>query len=220
MLTVYSTPVSSNGRKVLAAIDHLGLEHDYREVDVYAGDGRAPEYLALNPFGKVPTLVDGDFVLYESNAILQYLSEVHGDHRLFSPDPGVRADIGRWLFWEAAHWQPAWTVVMTPLAGHKLRPDLFPPPEAAPDWEHSKLAPLLAFVEGWVQRRTWLVDERLTLADLSVGAMMTYAHVGGFPFTRYPALAAWYKRVEQLPAWRATRCPLWESEDDPAPGGR
>ncbi len=72
-------------------------------MNVYRGEGRAPEFLAKNPWGKVPTLVDGDFVLWESNAILLYASEAHGEDRLWSREPRERADISRWVFWESAH---------------------------------------------------------------------------------------------------------------------
>lgn len=214
MLTIYSTPVSANGRKVLALIHQLGISAEVREVDVYAGQGQAAEYKSLNPFGKVPTLVEDDFVLLESNAILIYLAEVHGACRLSSSNAQTRAQICQWLFWESAHWQPAWTRVMTPLAGHKLRPDLFDAPTAPPDWQHAELVPLLYYLEEQLDSRRWLVGDGLTIADLSVAAMMTYARIGEFPFGDYPNLARWYEQVEALAAWRATACAQWQP---PAP---
>jgi len=96
MLTLYSTALSANGRKVLAVSRYLELEIDVRVVNVYRGEGRAAEYLAINPTGKIPTLVDGDFTLYESNAILQYICEAHGDFRLWSREPQQRGRIARW----------------------------------------------------------------------------------------------------------------------------
>ncbi len=210
MLALYTTVVSSNARKVLAAAIALELKAEIHDVNVYQGEGRTPEYLAINPFGKVPTLVDGDFVLFESNAILQYLSEAHGQNRLWASDAKGRADVARWLFWESAHWQPAWTTVMTPFVGHGVRPDLFPKPDEDPDWDDVVLAKDLAFLDGHLEGRSWLVDERLTLADLSVAAMMTYARICHFPFDKYPSIAAWYGRVEALDAWKHTTCPLWE----------
>ena len=87
MFTLYTTPLSANGRKVLAVSHHLGLTPEIRLVNVYRGEGRSAKYLAINPSGKIPTLVDGEFTLYESNAILQYLSEAHGEYRLWSREP-------------------------------------------------------------------------------------------------------------------------------------
>ena len=86
MLKIYATPLSANGRKVLAVSRHLGLNADIHEVNVYRGEGRTPQYLAINPSGKIPTLIDGEFVLTESNAILLYLAEAHGANRLWSRD--------------------------------------------------------------------------------------------------------------------------------------
>src|SRR4051812_35031274 len=102
MLTLYATPLSANGRKVLAVCHHLGIEPEIIVTNVYQGEGRAPEYLAINPSGKIPTLIDGDFTLSESNAILQCLSEAHGDFQLWFREPRRRADVSRWLFWEAS----------------------------------------------------------------------------------------------------------------------
>lgn len=82
MYTLYTTPLSANGRKVVALSRHLGLDPEIVEVNVYAGMGRTPEFLGRNPWGKVPTLVDGDLTLWESNAILQYITEAHGGFRL------------------------------------------------------------------------------------------------------------------------------------------
>ena len=75
MLTLYTTPLSANGRKMLALSRELGLRPQIRRVDVYRGEGRTPEYLAINPSGKIPTLVDGDLTLCESDAIGLYLCE-------------------------------------------------------------------------------------------------------------------------------------------------
>ena len=95
VFTLYTTPLSANGRKVRAVSHHLALKPEVKIVNVFEGEGRAPEYLAINPFGKIPTLVDDDLTLGESNAILQYIAESYGDCRLWSHDPRRRADISR-----------------------------------------------------------------------------------------------------------------------------
>lgn len=209
MLTLYSTPLSANGRKVLAASRHLGLEPEIRHVDVYRGEGQHPAYLAINPSGKIPALVEGGLPLTESNAILQYLDEAHGGFRLSSKDPAVRAGIASWLFWEAAHWQPALTPVLAPLVGHRLLPDAVPAPATGPDWDDPGLAPLLGRLEQVLGGRGFLAGEAPTLADLSVGGMTTYFRAAGFPGARFPALAAWLGRLEGLPAWQETAVAPW-----------
>ena len=208
MLTLHTTPVSANGRKPLAVGRHLGLDLDVRTVDVYRGEGQAPGYRALNPWGKVPTLVDGDFVLWESNAILVYLSEAHGGFALSSHEPGERANILRWMFWEASHWQPTLTRVLAPRAAQVLFPAAGAE-VARVAWEDKELETLLGFLDATLQAGPFLCGKALTLADFSVAGMTTYFRVTGFPGERYPAVAAWTRRLDELPAWASTLVDPW-----------
>ena len=210
-LSLYATPLSANGRKALAVAHHLGLAPEIHLVDVYRGEGRSAEFLAINPSGKIPVLVDGDFTLTESNAILSYLCEMHGGDRLWSRDPRTRAAIARWLFWEAAQWQPALIGVLGAFVGHALRPDVVPAPAAAPAWGNDALAPLLAELERQLATRPFVAGSDLTIADFSVAGMMTYFRAAGFPFPEWPHLGDWYARIEALPAWRATEAELWSA---------
>jgi glutathione S-transferase len=209
MLTLYSTLLSANGRKVEAACHHLGLEPRIERVNVYAGEGRRPDYLQINPAGKIPTLVDGDLVLSESNAILLYLSESHGDLRLYSRDPAERAVIASWLFWEAAHWQPVLSLVLAASVGPLLRSGAGASRATEPDWKDERLLPLLARLEGSLRGRAFLAGEALSLADFSVGGMTTYFRATGFPFESHPRLSTWIARLEELDAWRATAVEPW-----------
>lgn len=131
MLKLYATPLSANGRKVLAVSRHLGLNPEIHDIDVYRGEGRSPEYLAVNPSGKIPTLIDGEFVLFESNAILLYLAEARGANRLWSSESRQRSRIAQWLFWESAHWQPVLIALLSGLVGHRLLPERIPSPRHA-----------------------------------------------------------------------------------------
>ena len=208
MPTLYSTPLSANGRKPLALARHLGLALDVRTVNVYAGEGRSPEYLALNPLGKIPTLVDGDWVLSESNAILQYLGDAYGGGALGSRDARGRADVARWLFWESAHWQPSLSAALSAFVITRLWPERALP-EVTVNWDDGALAPLLAFLERHLSGSPFLVGPALTIADFSVAGMTTYFRPGGFPFARVPAISAWFGRVESLEAWRSTAAAPW-----------
>jgi glutathione S-transferase len=211
MLTLYSTALSANGRKVLAASRQLELDIEVRLVNVYRGEGRQAGYLAINPTGKIPTLVDGDFTLYESNAILLYLSEAHGNFRLWSRDARLRGRTVRWLFWESAHWQPALAALLSACVGHRLLPNLVAAPTADPDWSAATLAPLMNVLEATLSASSFLAGDDLSLADFAVAGMTTYFAVAGFPFEKYPAFNDWYRRIETLDAWRATRDPLWSA---------
>lgn len=211
MFTLYTTPLSANGRKVLAASQHLGLDAEIRLVNVYCGEGRAPEYLAVNPTGRIPFLVEGDFTLSESNAILQYLAETHGSFRLSSKEARARAAIASWLFWESAHWQPALIPVLSAFVGHALRPETVPAPTGPPAWQDAALQPLLQRLDRHLRDHPYLALDALTIADFAVGGMMTYFRAATFPFAAFPHLAAWYDRLESLDAWQRTEVPLWKA---------
>lgn len=202
MFTLYTTALSANGRKTLALVDHLGLDADVRRVNVYAGEGQAPAYLAVNPLGKIPSLVDGDLVLWESNAILLYVSEAHGNFGLYSREPARRAEVARWLFWESAHWQPTLTPLLTPTVAHLLVPDVAPAPSDPPAWDDEAFVRQMAMLEDHLRGRRFLVHDELTLADLSVAGMATYLPFAAFPFDTWPAFGDWYARIQALPAWR------------------
>jgi glutathione S-transferase len=208
MLTLYTTLLSANGRKPAALAHHLKLALDVRSVNVYAGEGRAAEYLTLNPFGKIPTLVDGDWVLWESNAILQYLWDAHGAAMLGPADARQRADVARWLFWESSHWQPTLIPLLSAFVATRLWPERGLA-EAKVSWEDGSLRPLLRFLEQQLERSPFLAGPALTIADFSVAGMTMYFRSGEFPFERVPAFAAWCGRIEALEAWRATAVGPW-----------
>lgn len=203
-VTLHTTALSANGRKPLLLVHHLDLPVVVHSVNVYAGEGQTTAYRTLNPQGKVPTLVDGDLVLTESNAILIYLCEAHGGDRLWSRQPVTRARIGRWLFWEAAHWQPSLLPVLEAAVASLLIPDAARPPPVPPDWDEAGFLRQLGHLEAHLTCHPWLVGDDLTIADLSVAGMAMYLRRCDFPFERTPGLAAWLGRIEALDAWKAT----------------
>ncbi len=208
MVTLYSTPLSANGRKALAVSLQLGLDPKVVVVNVYKGEGRASDYLTVNPQGKVPSLVAGSLMLWESNAILQYLAEAYGGYKLWSQEPKRRADLSRWLFWESSHWQPTLTNVMRPVVAQKL--ELAPAsPKAHADWSDAAFQSLAELLDIQLSDRPFIGGVELTIADFSIAGMMTYARACEFPFSTYPNIAKWYARTEALPAWQKTAVSPW-----------
>jgi len=209
MATLYTTAVSANGRKALAVVKHLSLDVDIECVNVYRGEGSAASYRALNPWGKVPTLVDGDFVLWESNAILVYLAETYADYALSDRDPRVRANILRWMFWESSHWQPTLARVLAP----RVAQILFPSPGIAPvpvSWDDAELGALLRVLSAVLESNRFVCGPAVSLADFSIAGMTPYFRATGFPDREYPSIAAWLRRTNELPAWRATEVEPWQ----------
>ncbi|MBA3545929.1 MAG: glutathione S-transferase family protein [Nannocystis sp.] len=212
MVTLYSTPLSANGRKALAVSLHLRIDPKVVVVNVYKGEGRANDYLTVNPQGKVPSLVDGSLMLWESNAILQYLAEAYGGYKLWSQDEKRRADLSRWLFWESSHWQPVLTNVMRPVVAQKL--GLAPAsPRAQADWTDAQFRSVAELLDIQLSDRPFIGGLELTIADFSIAGMMTYARACDFPFQTYPNIAKWYARIEALPAWQKTATMPWSGSD-------
>ena len=107
MIRLHVFPPSPNAIKVIAAAHHLGIEFEPRIVDLTKGEQQKPEFVALNPNRKMPVLEEDGFVLWESNAIAQYLAAKKPEGCLLPTDPRSRADVTRWQFWDSAHWDPA-----------------------------------------------------------------------------------------------------------------
>ena len=158
---------SPNSRKAEAVIDHLGLDVRVVHHDFAGGGLRRPEYLALNPSGMVPTLVDGAFILWESNAIMQYLADKAGDDALLPRDPQKRADVLRWQCWELAHFNRAFgTLAFETVAKPALN---FGPADAslvaAAQAGLERFAPVL---ERHLAGREQMVGDGVTIADYSM----------------------------------------------------
>ena len=108
MMRVLGRITSINVRKVLWALDELGLAYDREDWGLPIRDPKVPEFLALNPNGQVPVLIDGDFSMWESNAILVYLAERYGMGVLLPDDIQTRAIALQWLGWQVSDLNPAW----------------------------------------------------------------------------------------------------------------
>jgi glutathione S-transferase len=208
MPTLYTTALSANGRKPLAVANHLAIDVTVTSVNVYQGEGQADWYLAVNPWGKVPTLVDGELVLWESNAILVYMSEVYGDFALLSRDGRQRADILRWLFWESSQWQPVLNRVLAPRVRQLLFPDASAPP-AVVAWHDTELERLMKVLGTVVDARGFICGSGVSLADFAIAGMTTYFPAADFPEHDYPSVAAWLRRMAEVEAWESTLVDPW-----------
>src|SRR5262249_8679722 len=100
-------PPSPRAFKVVAVLHHLGLPAEMVFVDLLNGQHMRPEFAALNPNRKMPVLDDDGFLLWESNAIMQYLASKRPESGLWPSDPSRQADVSRWQCWELAHWERA-----------------------------------------------------------------------------------------------------------------
>jgi glutathione S-transferase len=204
-MKLYTFPPSPNGRKVDAVVRHLGIGSELEVELINLGEGahRRPEYLAINPMGKVPALVDGDLSLWESNAIAMYVAERKGDTSFYPSDPKKRADIARWLFWESSTWAPAVAGIVYENLIKKFFGGGEPDPAKVKEGEEKfhKAAPVL---EAQLKGRKFVTGDDLTLADFGLGALLTYAAPGRVPLGDYTNIQAWWGRLSEIDAWKAS----------------
>lgn len=204
-MKLYGFPPSPNTRKVQAVAAHLRIPLEFEVVDLTKGESRTPRFLELNPGGRTPVLVDGDFKLWESNAIMQYLAS-RTKNSLWPDDARARADIARWQFWQVAHWHEGcggflWQNMVKKFLGlGEGDPAALKHAEAA----FHRDAPVL---DNHLGGRQFLVNDTLTLADFAVASYLHYATAAALPLEAYANIRPWYARIEELPAWRETAPP-------------
>src|SRR5260370_2170446 len=131
MTELYVFPPSPRAFKVMAIANYLGIEPALHMLDIVKGEQRSPHYVALNPNMRMPTLRDGDYVLWESNAILQYLASKRPETGLLPADEKARLDVTRWPFWDLAHWDPTCAVFIFENVGKPVGPKSGEPDPAA-----------------------------------------------------------------------------------------
>jgi glutathione S-transferase len=201
---LYTFPPSPNARKVAAVIAQLRLtDIEQTLIRLQKGEHRHPDYLAINPMGKVPALRDGDLLLWESNAICQYLADRAGTTSFFPTDPKIRADIARWLFWEAGTWSP----VIDVFTHENVRKPMLGIGSADPSQlsvGEKRFQPLAKLLDDQLADRKFLLGDGVTLADFVVGGAATYVDRGRIPINGYPHLKTWWSRLNAMKAWSET----------------
>jgi glutathione S-transferase len=205
-LVLYEAPLSSNAQKVRFLLAELELAYESRVVTMFGVGTRSPEYLAVNPFGLLPTLIDNDFVLHESNTILRYLAETKGGEELYPRSPKLRAGVDR----------------MLDVLGCTIRPRVAP-------LERRRFANFPSGVRDADDERKLETHVRLVLDGVEA-ILPPDAHGGyaagpfsiadcawaptlrrlvdmGFDLAEYPKIVGWCERLLERPAWVRSRGP-------------
>jgi len=193
MWTLYDFLPSGNGYKVRLTLRELALPFVYRQLDILRGDTQLPWFLAKNPLGQIPVLeLEDGTCLCESSAILWHIAE--GTHLLPS-DRLARTRVLQWLCFE----QQNVDNVIARARFRRLYPDAVPTrPEEFEPWLKQG-ARALRVLEQHLRTRTFLVEERLSIADIGLFAYVHCAPEGGFDLQRFPAVCAWLARIAARP---------------------
>ncbi len=201
-MKLYYDPITVNCRKVVAGLDLVGASYEAETLDYFGGDHKRDAYTKINPNAELPALVDGDLVLWESNAILVYGAEKTGNTAAYPTDAKVRADIQRWLLWESNRWFPACYVYLVENVVKVLfdeTPDTALLAAHAPTFH--KLA---AIADAHLAGRDWFSADAVTIADIAMAAPMHLHGAQKLPLDDYANLRAWIERVETLPCWKSS----------------
>jgi len=198
-MKLYDGQRSPNARKVRLLAAELGLTLERIPMDFQKGDFKKPEFLALNPNGKIPVLEDDGFVVWESGAILKYLAKKRPEAGLIPLDPKGLARLDQWMFWWAGHVEgPLLSLVYEKLVKSFLQLGEGEPVIIAD--AQRQLARFLPVLEKEVGDR-YLLGEQ-SVFDFQVGAWMDTMAFLGVDLEPYPNLRAWHTRMEAKPYWK------------------
>ena len=192
-MRLYDFLPSGNGYKVRLTLGALGIPFEYQEVDILRGESRTAPFLEKNAFGQVPVLeLDDGTYLRESTAILFYLAE---GTPLLPTDKLLRTRVLEWLAFEQTHVDG----VISRARFRRMYPDAIATRAEEFDAWHAEGREALRVLELHLQTRSFLVDERFTIADIALYAYTHLADQGGFDLTPYAALHRWFARIREQP---------------------
>jgi glutathione S-transferase len=191
----------SRAFRTLWMAKELGLDYEHVKVDFATGETRRPEHLALNPNGHIPVIDDDGFVLWESMAINLYLAKKHSVGRLYPSRLEDEARAWQWSFWGMTEVERP---VLTALFNRAILPENQRDAAAADEAEKT-LAQPLGVLDGALGRRTCLLGDSFTVADLNVASILAWARPAQIDVAPFPRTAEWLKNCAERPAARAAR---------------
>ena len=185
----------------MAVANHLGLDYEVRQLDPTKGEHLSAVYAAVNPNKRIPTMEDDGFILWESNAITQYLASKKPEAGLLPPDGRVRAQVNQWQFWDSSSWGPACGILVFERLVKKMAG--MGPPDAAKIQEGEQNFHRYAqILDDNLRGRKFVIGDTVTLADFSLGAWLNMAQPAQFPLGPYEEIKWWHASLTELPAWR------------------
>jgi len=195
-LTLWGRMSSVNVQKVVWTARELELPFERIDVGGAFGGNRTPEYLRMNPNGKIPLIDDGGFVLWESNAIVRYLAAKHGGGRLWPESLQRRADADRWMDWQATELTPAMRDAFMQL----IRTPAEKRSQALVDASNAATETLMAILDTHLAERRFMTGEAFTAADVVVGCA-AHRWLGlPQPHAPRPNVERWYRALVTRPA--------------------
>jgi len=202
MMTLYNHPISPYARRVRVLAAELGLPLKLIDLDFAKGEQRSPDYLAKNPNGRVPVLEHDGRHLWESAAILYELAGEHPQAGLVPGGLAERADMLRWMFWGATHFEPPGRGITFELL---VKPRLLKQPtDPARVEEYTReLARQIEILNDHLKGRAWILGAGFSIADIAIGAVVYTAQRLKFQLEPYPEVIRWLDALKARPSWNA-----------------
>jgi len=191
----------SRAFRTLWMAKELGLDYEHIKIDFATGETRTQAHLALNPNGHVPVIDDDGFILWESMAINLYLAKKYGRDGFYPSRLVDEARAWQWSFWGMTEVERP---VLTALFNRAILPENERDPAAA-DAAEKTLAQPLKVLDGALERSSYLLGDRFTVADLNVASILAWARPAQIDFAVYPKVAEWSRNCAERPAARAAR---------------
>ncbi|MDJ0660763.1 MAG: glutathione S-transferase [Crocosphaera sp.] len=191
MIKLYGHELSGNSYKVRLFLELLQLEYEWIRVDLMKGEHKSQEYLALNPFGQVPLLIDGELKLADAQGILVYLAKQYGGEEWLPSDAVSLAQVVRWLSTTAGE------VRQGPENARLYH--LFGATTINIERAYQKSEEILTQLDKHLSNHIWLEQEHPTIADIAVFPYIALAKDGKIDLNTYPNVLKWIERVKQLP---------------------
>lgn len=193
MIQLYGHELSGNSYKVKLMLSLLGLNYEWLQVDLLKGAHKQPEFLALNPFGQVPVLVDGDIVLADAQAILVYLARRYGGESWLPLEAESMSRVVRWLSTTAGE------IRQGPESARLYY--LFNATSINLERATQKSEFILTQLDHHLAGREWLELGHPTIADVAVFPYVALAHDGKIDLTSYSNVLEWLERIKRSPGF-------------------
>lgn len=193
MIKLYGYEISGNSYKVKLMLSLLGIQYQWVRVDLSKGEQKSPEFLALNPFGQIPVLVDDDITLADAQAILVYLGRRYGGEEWLPIDAEALSRVVRWLSTAAGEIRQG--------IEFARRYYLFNVTSINIEQAHQKSEFILTQINQHLANREWLELGRPTIADIAVFPYISLAPDAKISLDKYPNILAWIARIQKLPGF-------------------
>lgn len=201
-ISIYGDIGSGSFRRVLTAAKQMGIQFEHIPVDLLKGETHAQEFLALNPAGRVPVLVDGETVITEASAINIYLAEKFDSPLL--PKGSARYETLKWMFWSAEHWRTFSGYLFNERIGKRVMGASEDPTMVAFILENIRSN--AAVLDKHLETHKFVVGDQVTLADFDIAAPFSQMTRTKLPYDEFPNLLAWQQRLlDEVPAWKETK---------------